>query len=298
MAWRVLDAQYVMTEEFPRAVPQRRRRVWLVGYRGNDWRVPARICFELEKDLTDNPPDRIPGIGFKEISEDGRELIAELEKIAEEQDKIQSDEHAFGLTFESDDGRNDLLKVSRMIEFSEMPNEGDFSKVPMTDILTFARKVGEPGYIGSVFRTDKKKTKKVKETMDLFSMLDGEKTEENKEETVPEEEEWVGAEKITPAILENIGNAGILANGRICTMKCHEWTSGIQLTPQKYNAWAEPVKHKEWLKANDLLPEAYDETVCGLSDVLEEDPDEKYNLSWRACFGILKRAETRNSSRT
>ena len=293
MAWRVLDAQYVMTEEFPRAVPQRRRRIWLVGYRGNDWRVPARICFELEKELTANPPDRIPGIGFKEISEDGRELIEELEKISEEQDKIQSDEHAFGLTFESDDGRNDLLKVSRMMDFSEMPDEGDFSKVPMTDILTFARKVGEPGYIGSVFRTDKKKTKKVEETMDLFSMLDGEKQEENKEETVPEEEEWEGAEKITPAILDNIGNAGIISNGRICTMSCHEWTSGIQLTPQKYNAWEELVKHKEWLKANDLLPEAYDETVCGLSDVLEEDPDAKYNLSWRACFGILKRAETR-----
>ena len=293
MAWRVLDAQYVMTEEFPRAVPQRRRRVWLVGYRGNDWRIPARICFELEKDLTANPPERIPGIGFKDISEDGRELIAELEKFEEEQAKVPSDEHIFGLTFESDDGRNDLLNVSRLIDFSEMPDEGDFSKVPMTDILTFSRKVGEPGYIGSVFRTDKKKTKKVEETMDLFSMLDGEKQEENKEETVPDEEEWEGAEKITPAILENIGNAGILANGRICTMSCHEWTSGIQLSPQKYNEWEGLVKNKEWLKANNLLPEAYDETICGLSDVLEDDPDEKYNLSWRACFGILKRADTR-----
>ena len=293
MAWRVLDAQYVMTEEFPRAVPQRRRRIWLVGYRGNDWRVPARICFELEKDLTSKPPERVSGIGFKEITEEGRELIAQMQMEKESQKVEPSIEHEFGLTFESDDGRQDLRKVSRLIDFKEMPDEPDFSKVPMTDILTFAKKVGEPSYIGSVLRTDKKKVKKVGETMDLFSMLDGEKTEENKIEDIPEEEEWEGAEQITPAILENIGNAGILANGRICTMTCCEWTSGIQLSPEKYKAWEELVKNKEWLKANELLPDAYDETICGLEDILEENPDSKYNLSWRACFGILKRAESR-----
>lgn len=293
MAWRVLDAQYVMTEEFPRAVPQRRRRVWLVGYKGNDWRVPARICFDLEKDLTSNPPERIPGIGFKDLSAEGREVLDELDKVIERNKKVPSDEHMFGLTFESDDGRNDLLKVSRMIDFSEMPEENDFSKVPMTEILTFAKKVGEPGYIGSVFRTDKKKSKKVEETIDLFSMLSGEKTAENEVDDIPDEEEWEGAEKITPAILENIGNSGILANGRICTMKCHEWTSGIQLSPKTQNAWDELVRNKEWVKANELLPEAYNGTVCGLSDVLEDNPDEKYNLSWRACFGILRRAESR-----
>ena len=30
-AWRVLDAQYVRTPDYPRAVPQRRRRVFVVG---------------------------------------------------------------------------------------------------------------------------------------------------------------------------------------------------------------------------------------------------------------------------
>lgn len=38
-AWRVLDAQYF-------GVPQRRRRVFVVGYLGNDWRPPAAVLFE------------------------------------------------------------------------------------------------------------------------------------------------------------------------------------------------------------------------------------------------------------
>jgi DNA (cytosine-5)-methyltransferase 1 len=38
-AWRVLDAQYF-------GVPQRRRRVFVVGYFGNDWRPPATVLFE------------------------------------------------------------------------------------------------------------------------------------------------------------------------------------------------------------------------------------------------------------
>lgn len=295
MAWRVLDAQYTMTEEFPRAVPQRRRRIWLVGYRGNDWRIPARVVFELEKDLTANAPERFPGLGFKELSEEGRKMM-ESGVESTTTTPANGDGNLFGLVMESDDGRKDLLKVSKMIDFSEMPQEGDFSKVSMADIFAFAKKVGEPGFIGSVFRTDKKKKiKKVDDTIDLFSIMDGEapKEESISEEVSDNDEEWVGAEKITPAILENIGNSGILANGRICTMNCHEWTSGIQLLPKTYSAWQELVSHKEWMEANDLLPEAYDETVCGLSDVLQEDPDEKYNLSWRACFGILRRAESR-----
>lgn len=296
MAWRVLDAQWTMTEEFPRAVPQRRRRIWLVGYKGNDWRIPARICFELEKDLTANPPTRIPGLGFKTLNPEAVE-IRESSKEDLKNSEVKEIDNLFSFVGDTDDGGDTLLKVSRMIDFKEMPDEPDFSKVSMAEIYTFARKIGEPGYIGSVFRSDKKikKTKVKVDSFDLFSMLDEGKPQDIKEgkPAEDEEEDWVGAEKITPAILENIGNAGIMANGKICTMNCHEWTSGIQLSPKTYNAWEEFVKHKEWLKANDLLPEAYDETVCGLSDVLQEDPDEKYNLSWRACFGILKRAETR-----
>jgi len=41
VSWRVLDAQYF-------GVPQRRRRVFVVGYLGNDWRPSAAVLFEPE----------------------------------------------------------------------------------------------------------------------------------------------------------------------------------------------------------------------------------------------------------
>lgn len=55
-AYRVLDAQYVRTRRFPRAVPQRRRRVFVVGYLG-DWRRAAAVLFDPES-LRGNPPPR------------------------------------------------------------------------------------------------------------------------------------------------------------------------------------------------------------------------------------------------
>ncbi len=55
-AYRVLDAQYVRIDGFGRAVPQRRRRVFVVGYLG-DWRRAASVLFERES-LSGNPPPR------------------------------------------------------------------------------------------------------------------------------------------------------------------------------------------------------------------------------------------------
>ena len=55
-AYRVLDAQHVRTRRFPRAVPQRRRRVFVVGYLG-DWRRAAAVLFDRES-LSGNPPPR------------------------------------------------------------------------------------------------------------------------------------------------------------------------------------------------------------------------------------------------
>jgi len=63
VAWRVLDAQYTRTHRFPRAVPQRRRRVWIVGHSGADWRTPAEILFEPAGLLGDTPPRRETGQG-------------------------------------------------------------------------------------------------------------------------------------------------------------------------------------------------------------------------------------------
>ncbi len=63
LAWRVLDAQYVRVDGFARAVPQRRRRVFVVGYLG-DWRRAAAVLLERESLRRDSPPCRKPGQGF------------------------------------------------------------------------------------------------------------------------------------------------------------------------------------------------------------------------------------------
>jgi DNA (cytosine-5)-methyltransferase 1 len=55
-AYRVLDAQFVRSRSHPRAVPQRRRRVFVVGYLG-DWRRAAAVLFDGES-LSGNPPPR------------------------------------------------------------------------------------------------------------------------------------------------------------------------------------------------------------------------------------------------
>jgi len=56
VAWRVLDAQYA-------GVPQRRRRVFVVGYLG-DWRRAAGVLFEQHSMSGDSPPSRKTGKGF------------------------------------------------------------------------------------------------------------------------------------------------------------------------------------------------------------------------------------------
>ncbi len=62
-AYRVLDAQHVRTREFPWAVPQRRRRVFLVGYLG-DWRRSAAVLFDAESLRGDPAPGRKSGQGI------------------------------------------------------------------------------------------------------------------------------------------------------------------------------------------------------------------------------------------
>lgn len=69
-AWRVLDAQYVRVDGFPHAVPQRRRRVFVVGYLG-DWRRAAAVLLEPEGLRGDPAPRRQAGKGAS-ISTQGR----------------------------------------------------------------------------------------------------------------------------------------------------------------------------------------------------------------------------------
>lgn len=59
-AYRVLDAQYVRVDGFGRAVPQRRRRVFVVGHLGN-WRRAAAVLFERESLSWDSAPRREAG---------------------------------------------------------------------------------------------------------------------------------------------------------------------------------------------------------------------------------------------
>lgn len=62
-AWRVLDVQYVRVDGAERALPQRRRRLFVVGHLG-DGAGPAAVLFERES-LRGNPaPRREAGQGF------------------------------------------------------------------------------------------------------------------------------------------------------------------------------------------------------------------------------------------
>lgn len=59
-AYRVIDAQFVRVDGFGRAVPQRRRRVFVVGCLG-DWRSAAAVLFEPESLSGDSAPRRQSG---------------------------------------------------------------------------------------------------------------------------------------------------------------------------------------------------------------------------------------------
>ena len=56
-AYRVLDTQYIRTQRFPRAIPQMRRRVFVVGHI-RDWRGPAEVLFDRKVLSWDTPPSR------------------------------------------------------------------------------------------------------------------------------------------------------------------------------------------------------------------------------------------------
>jgi len=69
-AYRVLDAQWVRTHGHPRAVPQRRRRVFVVGCLG-DWERAAQVLFERESVQRDSSPRRAKGQGVAPDVEGG-----------------------------------------------------------------------------------------------------------------------------------------------------------------------------------------------------------------------------------
>jgi DNA (cytosine-5)-methyltransferase 1 len=56
VAWRVLDAQFTGAPGHPSAVPQRRRRVWLVAHHGAGWERAAGVLFDSDIDTQYRPP--------------------------------------------------------------------------------------------------------------------------------------------------------------------------------------------------------------------------------------------------
>ncbi|MDD5598380.1 MAG: DNA cytosine methyltransferase [Victivallaceae bacterium] len=60
LAWRTLDAQFVRVDGHPRAVPQRRRRLFLIGSIGS-WERAAAVLFDEESLRGNTPPERKTG---------------------------------------------------------------------------------------------------------------------------------------------------------------------------------------------------------------------------------------------
>ena len=312
IAWRTLDAQYCMTDVHPRAVPQRRRRLWLIGYKGDDWRIPARVVFEPQTALGEEPPKRIPGKGFQTLNpdyEEEEEIVCDTSRRGK---KKTSDEGTFfDCMFGANDGKADTRKIAVLPDAKDFGDEADITNVNEIGLSQILAKFGTVGYCGDVFCGDKEpcteniaegvvgkyRTEVVGKKKQNELLLDFGDTAEQEEKT--EEFEEV---KTVQVLVEKgfIGNAGVMSKGKLVTMECHEWTSGIQLSPRNYKRYmdfkaAKKIISDNWesLVKEGLVPDAYDGTVCGLSDILEDDPDPKYNLSWKACYGILKRAENR-----
>ena len=70
VAYRTLDAQYVRVESHPYAVPQRRKRVFLVGH-SRDWRPPVGVLFEPESLRGDPAPCRKSGQAASSLTTSG-----------------------------------------------------------------------------------------------------------------------------------------------------------------------------------------------------------------------------------
>ena len=67
-SWRIIDSQYCRVDSFPRAVPQRRRRLFVVGHLGDEWQYSAQVLFEQKSVYGNNPPKRVKGKGFTACS--------------------------------------------------------------------------------------------------------------------------------------------------------------------------------------------------------------------------------------
>ena len=114
-AYRILDAQYVRVDGYGVAVPQRRRRVFVVGYLG-DWRRAAAVLFERES-LSGNPPPR---------RGPGARVAATLTRGAE-----SSGRGGYAGRRQEDD--YNIVTASRMVAFGEYDDDGTASTLKARD---------------------------------------------------------------------------------------------------------------------------------------------------------------------
>lgn len=77
-AYRVLDAQYTRVDGYPRAVPQRRRRVFVVGHSGGDFARAAAVLLEPEGVRGNPPPRRASRKGVASDAAGGFEVCGTL----------------------------------------------------------------------------------------------------------------------------------------------------------------------------------------------------------------------------
>ena len=77
-AYRVLDAQYTRVDGYPGAVPQRRRRVFVVGCAGGDFSRAASVLLEPEGVRRDSPPRRTSRKGTAADAAGGFEVCGTL----------------------------------------------------------------------------------------------------------------------------------------------------------------------------------------------------------------------------
>ena len=101
-AYRVMDAQYVRVQSHPRAVPQRRRRVFVVGCAG-DGRRAAQVLFEPESLRGNPPPRREAGASVAAIA-GGRPASGGAEGVAPTIPSRRSAGGGLGTDFDCDGG--------------------------------------------------------------------------------------------------------------------------------------------------------------------------------------------------
>lgn len=132
-AWRVLDAQYVRVEPHPRAVPQRRRRVFVVGYFG-DWRPAAAVLLEPEGLRGDSPPRREAGKGA------AGSVKASLERCSADEAECDTLIAFGGNNTEGGTGHGDFESETFAVEVSPTLRSGGNrtggDRPPVTDVDT------------------------------------------------------------------------------------------------------------------------------------------------------------------